>query len=77
MYYAQCGQDKILEENIFKGFKNGIFIDVGAHDGVSFNNTLYFKKTHNWLGINIEPIKTVYDKLVINRPNDINLMYET
>ena len=73
MYYAQCGQDKILEENIFKGFKNGIFIDVGAHDGVSFNNTLYFKKTHNWLGINIEPIKTVYDKLVINRPNDINL----
>jgi FkbM family methyltransferase len=73
MYCSQYEQDKILEENVFKGFKNGIFIDVGAHDGVTINNTLYFQKNHNWTGINIEPIKTVYDKLVVNRPNDINL----
>jgi FkbM family methyltransferase len=73
MYYSQCYQDKLLEENVFKGFKNGLFIDVGAHDGVSFNNTLYFQKNHNWRGINIEPIKSVYDKLVINRPKDMNL----
>ena len=73
MYYSQCKQDKTLEENIFKGYKNGVFVDVGAHDGVTINNTLYFEKNNNWSGINIEPIRVVYDKLVINRPNSINI----
>ena len=49
------------------------FVDVGAHDGISINNTLYFEKNNNWTGINIEPLKNVFDKLVINRPNNINL----
>ena len=73
MFNSQDNQDKYLEENIFKGHTNGIFVDVGAHDGVSINNTLYFEKYNNWTGINVEPIKTVYDKLVINRPNSINI----
>ena len=73
MFYSQDNQDKYLETNIFKGYKNGFYVDVGAHDGVSINNTLYFEKNNNWKGINIEPIKNVYNKLVINRPNNINL----
>ena len=73
MYYSQFKQDKILEENIFKGYKNGVFVDVGAHNGVSINNTLYFEENNNWTGINIEPIKDVYDKLIINRPKSINI----
>jgi FkbM family methyltransferase len=73
MFNSQDGQDKYLETAIFKGFKNGIYVDVGAHDGISINNTLYFQNNNNWTGINIEPIKTVFDKLVINRPNNINL----
>ena len=55
------------------GFKNGFFVDVGAHDGISINNTLYFERNNGWKGINIEPIKKVFDNLVINRPNCINL----
>jgi FkbM family methyltransferase len=73
MFYSQFKQDSYLETNIFKGYKNGIYVDVGAHDGVSLNNTLYFEKNNNWTGINIEPIKKVFDNLVSNRPNDINL----
>ena len=73
MFHSQDGQDMYLEHNIFKGYKNGIYVDVGAHDGVSINNTLYFEKNNNWTGVNIEPIKKVFDKLVINRPNNINL----
>ena len=73
MFYSQCEQDKFLEENVFKGYKNGTFVDAGAHDGISINNTLYFEKNNNWQGINIEPIKQIYDKLVINRPNSINI----
>ena len=73
MFYSQDNQDKYLETNIFKGYKNGFYVDVGAHDGLSINNTLYFEKNNNWTGVNIEANKTVFDKLVINRPNNINL----
>ena len=73
MFNSQEKQDEYLETNIFKGYKNGFYMDVGAHDGVSINNTLYFEKYNNWTGINVEPIKSVYDNLVINRPNNINI----
>ena len=73
MFYSQFEQDKYLEENIFKGYKNGFYVDVGAHNGVHINNTLYFEKNNNWTGINVEPIKNVFEELVINRPNNINL----
>lgn len=73
MFYSQDKQDEILEKGLFKGYKNGFYVDVGAHNGRSLNNTLFFEETHGWNGINIEPNKTVYDKLVINRPNNINL----
>jgi len=73
MYHSQDKQDQYLEENVFKGHKNGFFVDVGAHDGKTINNTLYFETNNNWKGINVEPITDVYQKLVINRPNSINL----
>ena len=44
MFYSQHGQDKYLEHNVFKGYKNGVFVDVGAYDGKLINNTLYLKK---------------------------------
>jgi FkbM family methyltransferase len=72
-YYSQCKQDFILETQVFKNYKNGLFMDIGAHDGVTINNTLYFEKNNNWKGTNVEPIKNVYDKLVINRPNSLNI----
>jgi len=73
MYYSQDNQDRYLEQNVFKGFTNGVFVDVGAHDGISLNNTLFFSKNRNWMGINIEPIQKVFECLARNRPDDINL----
>jgi hypothetical protein len=32
MFYSQDKQDEFLETNVFKGFTNGIFVDIGAHD---------------------------------------------
>ncbi len=75
MFFSQDRQDEFLETNIFKGFKNGFFMDVGAHDGISINNTLFFEKNNNWTGINFEPIKEVFDNLITNRPNCLNLNY--
>jgi FkbM family methyltransferase len=72
-YHSQWKQDKYLEDTIFRGYRCGIFVDVGAHDGISINNTLFFEKERGWNGINVEPIKKVYDSLTCNRPNCINI----
>lgn len=47
-------------------------MDIGAHNGKLINNTLYFEENNNWTGVNVEPIKEVYNDLVVNRPNCIN-----
>ena len=73
MFYSQYGQDQYLEEHVFRGYKQGTFVDIGAHDGLSLNNTLYFEKYHGWTGINVEPIRAIYDQLQINRPHSINI----
>jgi FkbM family methyltransferase len=73
MFNSQYKQDEYLENNIFLGYKNGFFMDIGSYDGICINNTLYFEKYNNWTGINVEPIKSIYDKLIINRPNNINI----
>lgn len=73
MFHGQHLQDKFLEENIFRGFRNGFFVDVGAHDGVQINNTLFFEKERDWTGINVEPNENVFSQLVKNRPHSTNI----
>jgi FkbM family methyltransferase len=72
-YYSQEGQDRYLDTSVFKGFRNGVFVDVGAHDGKTINNTFFFEESCGWSGINIEPIREVFDKLSANRPACINI----
>jgi FkbM family methyltransferase len=63
MYYSQSGQDKFLNETIFKGKRNGSFLDIGANDGVTLSNTCFFERELNWKGICIEPVKSTFSKL--------------
>jgi hypothetical protein len=35
---------KMLDTFVFKGKNNGIFIDIGAHDGVQHSNSYFFEK---------------------------------
>jgi FkbM family methyltransferase len=72
-YYSQDRQDYNLENYVFKGYKNGFFVDIGAYDGKTINNTLFFEENHNWSGINIEPIPKIFEQLKNNRPKCINL----
>ncbi len=67
MYYSQFQQDKLLNEHFFKNNNNGVFVDVGAHDGISISNSYFFEQSLNWNGICIEPIPSVYKKLQENR----------
>lgn len=75
IYYSQppCYQDRFLAKNIFPNKQNGIFIDVGAYDGVDFSNTLHFEKFKNWSGILIEPLPDQFALLKRNRPKSIHV----
>lgn len=52
MYYSQFGEDRILH-GIFPGSK-GVCVEVGAHDGKTFSNTLFFEQL-GWDCVLVEP----------------------
>lgn len=62
-YISQVGQDKYLNENVFKNKENGVFVDIGAFDGVTHSNSYYFEKNLNWTGICIEPLPNKFKEL--------------
>lgn len=66
-FYSQCGQDKYLYENVFSDKKNGVFVDIGANDGISLSNTYFFEKNRGWTGICVEPNLDVFKLLQTNR----------
>jgi hypothetical protein len=70
MYYSQCQEDIFLNENIFKNKTNGVYIELGALDGVLYSNTKFFEDTLNWTGILIEPHPDKFVLLQKNRPNN-------
>lgn len=71
-YFSQYKQDKFLNEVIFLNKKEGFFIDIGAHDGILFSNSLFFERVNGWSGICVEPNPSVFNKLMSNRKS-INL----
>lgn len=65
-YYSQFGQDQYLHETFFKGKTDGVFVDIGAHNGIAYSNTKFFEEI-GWTGICVEPIPDVFKELKKNR----------
>ena len=49
--------------------QNGVFVEVGAHDGIMQSNTMLLEKSYGWSGILIEPSESLQPKLLLNRPH--------
>lgn len=69
--YAQNCEDVLLWRAL-KHVRNGFYIDVGAQDPVIDSVTKAFYD-RGWRGINVEPVRHWYERLVEQRPRDINL----
>lgn len=52
-FHGQANQDMILWGALFSDVPHGYFVDVGAHDGVTYSNTLVFEE-RGWLGVCVE-----------------------
>ncbi len=70
--YAQNLEDVMLCRAL-KDIEKGFYIDVGACDPIEGSVTRAFHE-RGWRGINIEPVQEYFDRLVLDRPEDINLM---
>ncbi len=66
-YYSQFKQDKFLNKYFFKGKREGVFVEVGAYDGIKDSNSLFFERELNWSGICVEPLPEMFKKLMNNR----------
>jgi FkbM family methyltransferase len=66
-FYSQVGQDRFLLENFFRGRRNGVFLDIGAYDGETLSNTLFFEESMGWTGLCVEPLPSAFAKLKARR----------
>lgn len=66
-YHSQWGQDRYLNEHIFNNKVGGVFVDIGAHDGITLSNTYFFEKNINRTGVAFEPLSGPYEKLKASR----------
>ena len=58
------GSPEFSSINLFK--YDGYFVDIGAHDGVSFSNSKFFEEL-GWKGVCVEPNSQIFNKLENNR----------
>ncbi len=69
--YAQNKEDIILQ-GFFPDSNKGFYVDIGANHPIKLSVTkLFYEK--GWRGINIEPNSYLYDLIVSDRKNDMNL----
>lgn len=62
-YYSQAGQDAYLHQHIFGNRRGGVFVDIGAYDGITGSNTLFFEQSLGWTGLCIEPVAEQFARL--------------
>ena len=53
-YFSQAGQDRYLNERIFRNKRNGTFVEIGGYDGWTGSNCVFFEKALDWTGLVVE-----------------------
>jgi FkbM family methyltransferase len=64
---AQSGEDYVLSK-CFAGKPAGVYVEVGAYDGIEISNTYLFE-TLGWSGVLIEADPEIAQRCRENRPN--------
>lgn len=76
IFYSQFGEDLEIYTCLIHPFldhykeNQGIYIEVGAGDGVKYSNTKFFEDELNFTGILIEPGPSTHQLLKKTRPNN-------
>jgi FkbM family methyltransferase len=70
-----CKQPLDYKLNSLMNKENGIFIELGANDGLTQSNTAFFEFYKGWKGILIEPSPNAFNECKKNRPNSLCYNY--
>lgn len=65
-YASQAGQDLVVDR-VMRQKRGGTFVDIGAYDGVTGSNSLFFEKHRGWTGVLVEPVAEQREKAVQRR----------
>lgn len=57
-YFGYNNLDKELEKYV--DYNNGFFVELGANDGITQSNSLYFEMKRGWNGVLVEPSPNNY-----------------
>jgi FkbM family methyltransferase len=75
VFYSQSNEDIDLYNAFFCNVTNGVFVEMGALDGVRFSNTKFFDDSLGWSGALIEASPRSALKLKQTRKNPRNIIF--
>ena len=52
--------------------RSGFYVEIGANDGISQSNSLFFERKRSWLGVLVEPSPSTFKFLRKNRSSSNN-----
>lgn len=69
---SQYGQDLFLKKLILilPNKPKFLYVDIGAHDGVTYSNSFFLENSDRWNGICVEANSDVFTKLIKNRESE-------
>jgi FkbM family methyltransferase len=68
-FYAQQGEDiYVYNKFINRVTDDGVFVELGGYDGLTYSNSKFFEDTLKFKGVLIEPTNQ-FHSMVHNRPN--------
>lgn len=67
--YSQYGEDEYISEQFFANLDSGVYLEIGAMDGVKYSNTLLFHQ-RGWRGVLVEANPELARQLCTTRPGD-------
>ncbi|PSC67279.1 methyltransferase fkbm family [Micractinium conductrix] len=62
-----------MYNNFFYGKAGGFFLEMGGADGLQHTNTYWLSRAAGWHGMLIEADPESYKRMVVNRPDTINV----
>lgn len=54
VYHSHEGQDALVHRMFFPDRRGGVFVDLGAYDGATWSNSLFFEREMGWGGLCVE-----------------------
>eukprot|EP00756_Hemistasia_phaeocysticola_P043938 Hpha_TRINITY_DN17521_c0_g1::TRINITY_DN17521_c0_g1_i1::g.92581::m.92581 len=68
VFGSQTREDAAIYYRYFCGLCSGVFVEMGAVDGLYCSNSLFFERALGWRGVLIEANPENYRELRVNRP---------